>query len=209
MPPGAQFFEPHRCFEMSVDYYEHNADHFFNDTVTADVSRLRDRFVRELPASARVLDAGCGSGRDAKAFVDLGFDVTAFDASAEMVRRAAQYAQCPVLHMTFDEMTWNEAFDGIWASASLLHVPRASLVATVARCHQALIREGVFYASFKYGDAERAQDGRRFTDLTETTFLEVVGQVGGFKVIELWCTADVRPGRQDEMWLNALARRAD
>ena len=145
---------------MSVDYYEHNADQFFNDTVTADVSSLRDRFVRELPASARILDAGCGSGRDARAFVDLGFDVTAFDASFEMVTRAAQYDQCPVLHMTFDEMTWNEAFDGIWASASLLHVPRASLVAAVARCHQALNRgETSMRPSSTEMQCERRMDG--------------------------------------------------
>jgi SAM-dependent methyltransferase len=156
-----------------------------------------------------VLDAGCGSGRDAKAFVDLGFDVIAFDASTEMVARAARHAGCPVLHMTFDEMGWSEEFDGIWASASLLHVPRTSLVATVRRCCQALRPTGVFYASFKYGDTERTKDGRRFTDMTETTFQEIVGLAGGLQVLEMWRTGDVRPGRQDEMWLSTLTRRVE
>jgi SAM-dependent methyltransferase len=194
---------------MSVDFYNKNADQFFIDTVTADVSVLRDRFVRELPAKAHVLDAGCGSGRDAKAFVDLGFNVTAFDASAEMVARAAQHAECPVLHMTFEEMSWNAEFDGIWASASLLHVPRASLAPTVARCRQALRPGGVLYTSFKYGDVDRAKDGRHFTDLNEDLYQGILAQAGGMRVVELWRSADVRPGRQDETWLNALARRAD
>lgn len=193
---------------MSIDFYDKNADQFFHDTVKADVSVLRGRFVRELPADARVLDAGCGSGRDAKAFVDLGFNVTAFDASAEMVARAAHHAQCPVLHMTFEEMSWDAEFDGIWASASLLHVPRTSLVSTVERCRQALRPRGVLYTSFKYGDADRAKDGRQFTDLNEDSYQEILAQAGGMRVIDLWRTADVRPGRQDEMWLNALARRS-
>ncbi|WP_230534363.1 class I SAM-dependent methyltransferase [Microvirga roseola] len=194
---------------MSINYYERNADQFFADTVAADVSLLQARFVRELPPSAHVLDAGCGSGRDAKAFADLGFHVTAFDAATEMVRRAAQHTGLPVLHMTFDDMVWSEEFDGIWASASLLHVPRGALPSVLTRCHQALRKDGILYTSFKYGSGEREKDGRRFTDLTEETFQEILAEVGGFQVIELWRTGDVRPSRQSEMWLNSLVRKAD
>jgi SAM-dependent methyltransferase len=192
---------------MSVAYYDQNAEQFFNDTVAADVSELRDRFVQEQPPGGRVLDAGCGSGRDSKAFVELGFDVTAFDASAEMVARASQHAGCPVIQMTFEEMTWTGEFDGIWASASLLHVPRSSLAPVLSQFRRALRPAGVLYASFKYGQAEREKEGRRFTDLNEGSFQQLLADAGGLQVIDLWRTSDVRPGRQDEMWLNTLARK--
>ena len=87
----------------------------------------RSKFLIHVPAGGDILDAGCGSGRDALAFHRAGYRVTAFDASPEMCRMARQYTDLPVIQMTFQEMTWRSAFDGIWACASLLHVPQVEL----------------------------------------------------------------------------------
>lgn len=189
---------------MSVAYYDANAAAYFRDTVTADVSQLRARFAAHLPRGGTVLDAGCGSGRDAAAFRDAGFNVTAFDGSAEMVRLARQHTGLEIQHMTFADMRWDGAFDGIWASASLLHVPRRALPATFARVARALRPYGVWYLSMKHGMDERTVDGRRFTDVTLEEIARLV-QAQGLVLLDGWLTTDVRPNR-DDRWFNALTR---
>jgi 2-polyprenyl-3-methyl-5-hydroxy-6-metoxy-1,4-benzoquinol methylase len=193
----------------SVNYYDENADRFFQDTVNADMSVLQRRFAELLPAGGRVLDAGCGSGRDAKAFAEMGFDVVAFDASAEMVKRAQAHTGLEVLQMTFDDVDWQSAFDGIWASASLLHVPRAHLIEIGNRLRDALTPGGVLYFSFKHGAKERSVNGRTFTDMDELAIRELVVGTGALSVAELWMTADVRPGRAAEVWVNCVVRRTN
>ena len=189
---------------MSVDYYNRNAETYFASTVQSDVHDLRLKFLVHVPIGGDILDAGCGSGRDALAFRRAGYRVTAFDASIEMCRMARQYTELPVIQMTFQEMMWHGAFDGIWACASLLHVPREELPEILRHFVHALRPNGVLYGSFKYGSDERIVDGRRFTDMTEAD-LEPLFQLIGFNSVEYWTTNDVRPGRTEERWLNALA----
>jgi hypothetical protein len=117
---------------------------------------------------------------------------------------ARLYTNLPVIEMSFQDVNWDSAFHGIWACASLLHVPRVELPEVLARFAQALRASGVFYASFKYGSEERAVDGRRFTDMTEAA-LGSLFRATGFD--EYWTTNDVRPERAKERWLNALAIR--
>lgn len=191
---------------MSVAFYDRNAAAYFRDTIGADVAHLRARFLGHVPDGGDVLDAGCGSGRDARAFADAGYRVVAFDASREMVRLAREHTSLPVHHMTFDEVAWIEQFDGIWASATLLHVSAARLPDTVARLGRALRSQGVMYLSLKYGSGERTVDGRTFTDMTEDE-LQPLLTGAGLQLIEHWTSPDVRPGRAQEQWLNALARR--
>lgn len=189
---------------MSIAYYDRNAEAFFRDTVAADVSSLRACFLAHVPPGGTVLDAGCGSGRDAAAFHAAGYQVTAFDGSAEMVRLAREHTGLPVQRMTFAEMSWEAAFDGIWASASLLHVPRPDLPAVIARFARALRPGGAWYVSMKHGTGERHVDGRTFTDVTPDDLAHLV-EAHGLEVAEAWESLDVRPDRQDR-WLNALVR---
>lgn len=189
---------------MSIPYYDQNAQAFFRDTVEADVSGLWARFLAHVPQGGTVLDAGCGSGRDAAAFRSAGYQVSAFDGSAEMVRLAREHSGLPVRQMTFEEMDWDAAFDGIWASASLLHVPLRDLPGVVARFARALRPSGVWYISMKHGTGERHVNGRTFTDITPEELAQLV-EAAGLDVAEAWETADVRPGRSDR-WVNALVR---
>lgn len=191
---------------MSIAYYDQNAEAFFRDTVAADVSSLRSRFLAHVPPGSAVLDAGCGSGRDAAAFQAAGYRVTAFDGSAEMVRLAREHTGLPVQQMTFDEMTWEATFDGIWASASLLHVPLQDLPGVVAHMARALRPEGALYISMKHGNGERHVNGRTFTDITPEELARLI-KAAGLEIAEVWETVDVRPGREDR-WVNALVRHA-
>ncbi len=71
-----------------------------------------DRFLPMVPKGGRILDAGCGSGRDAKAFIDAGYEVVAFDASTKLVDYATKLSGLSVLLMTFADMKWVEEFPG-------------------------------------------------------------------------------------------------
>jgi SAM-dependent methyltransferase len=189
------------------DYYDLHADAFVAQTVAVDMAPLHQRFLAHLPARAKILDAGCGSGRDARAFLERGHEVVAIDGSAEMVRRASRLTGLEVLQLRFEELAFVEAFDGIWASASLLHVPQRGMAEVSARFVRALRPGGIWYMSFKLGRGERVKGGRLFNDQDEASLAEVLRAFPGVQLIAFWRTGDRRPGRTSEIWLNGLVRR--
>lgn len=192
--------------ETSTLYYDQHAQPFAEETLRVDMSTLYGRFLPLVPASGYILDAGCGSGRDARAFRDLSYRVKAFDASPRMAEIASRHLGEPVEVRRFQDLDWQEDFDGIWACASLLHVPLDELTDAVTRLSKALKKTGVLYVSFKYGRGEREHNGRRFTDLDEAGLTELVEGIDGLSILETWTTGDLRPGREAERWLNALLR---
>ena len=166
------------------------------------------RFAALLPPGGRILDAGCGSGRDARAFRELGFEVTATEPAPRLAALASAYTGLDVLVMSFAQMAWREAFDGIWACASLLHVSRADLPEAVARLRDALTHGGLFFMSFKHGTQEREAHGRRFTDLDEAGARRLLAEVGGLEPLSTEVVADKRAERAGEHWLSLICRRA-
>lgn len=196
---------------MSTRFYDINAEAFFARTIGVDMAETQKAFLAHLPPGGRILEAGCGVGRDSRAFKDLGFDVTAFDGSARMVEMARTVTGLPVQMMDFRDIPWRREFDGVWANACLLHVPLADLPAVVGRLGQALVPGGVFYMSFKYGRSERITDDglRHFTDLDEAGGRDLVEAAGDLTWLDAFITPDGRPDRPDERWLNLLCRRAD
>ncbi|MBV8042839.1 bifunctional 2-polyprenyl-6-hydroxyphenol methylase/3-demethylubiquinol 3-O-methyltransferase UbiG [Pluralibacter sp.] len=192
---------------MSIRYYQQHAESFFTATVDVDMRSLYAPFIALLPAQGTLLDAGCGSGRDSKAFKAMGYDVEAFDATAEMVALAAEHTGIPVRLLTFAALNDAERYDGIWCCASLLHVPSDELPEAMQKLADALKPGGVWYVSFKYGNGEREKDGRHFTDLNEQALEKLVSPLAGIRIHAMWRTEDKRPDR-DEIWLNALLRKA-
>ena len=193
----------------SIGYYQRHAERFFQETIRVDMRPLYQRFLPLLPAGGRILDAGCGSGRDLLAFRELGFQTTGFDASPSLVALASEHLGEPVHCLNFRDIPWHDEFHGIWACASLLHIPRSDLAYILKRLAKALISSGILYASFKYGTTEREKDGRFFTDMDESTLAALLDEVAVFAPLDIWITADQRPGRDDERWLNALLRKVD
>lgn len=188
---------------MTLSFYQHNAEDFFNATVAVDMASLYAPFLERVAPQGKILDAGCGSGRDSKAFKALGFDVEAFDATPEMVALASKHAGIVVRQLTFAELIEQERYDGIWCCASLLHVPVAELPDAMQRLAVALKPGGTWYVSFKYGSGEREKEGRHFTDLNEKALEALVSQLPDIEVVAMWQTQDKRPER-NETWLNAL-----
>ncbi len=191
--------------DVNVEYYNENADSFFEGSIEADMTSSRDRFSSFLEEGARILDAGCGSGRDSKAFLEKGFEVTAFDASVEMCRRASEYIGADVLNMRFEDISFDQEVDGIWASASLLHVPVKELPDVLDKMYRALKCGGVMYASFKYGDGTKMRGERRFSDFNEKTVVPLF-ENAGFRIIHNEVGGDSRPGRENELWVSVIAQ---
>lgn len=189
-------------------YYDENAQAFFEGTVEADMSSNYIDFLAKLAKGSHILDAGCGSGRDSKNFKELGYKVTAIDASEAMCALAGEYINQPVEHMRFQDMNFQDEFNGIWASASLLHVLSEELPEVLKKLYRALKPQGILYASFKYGEFEGERNGRYFHDLKEDK-AKVLFIQAGFKVVNQWITGDVREGRGDEKWLNILCEKIE
>ena len=193
--------------DETLEYYAQNTDAFIEGTLSADMKDTRARFAAHLPPKGIILDFGCGSGRDTKAFLDAGFRVEATDGSGELCRKASEYAGIPVKQMLFQELDAQDRYDGIWACASILHLPRTELAEVLGKIEAALKPCGVLYTSFKYGDSEGVRGGRYFTDFTEETLKPFWEAATSLHIFDLWITQDVRPDRKDEKWINLLARR--
>jgi SAM-dependent methyltransferase len=191
----------------SIAYYEENSDQFTAGTVAVDMSGLYEPFLRHIPDGGHILDLGCGSGRDAKFFAERSYDVVAIDASSEMVAATRNLTKAEVRQMRFDEMDYLNEFNGIWACASLLHVPEQFLKDVMRKCLRALKAEGALFLSFKYGTSERKVGGRLFTDLDERKLEAILGTLEYELSVNQWITSDARPNRSHEKWLNAIILR--
>ena len=196
-----------RCGTMTEQYYDDQVAAFARDTLTLDMGTMYAPFLAYIPPGGHIFDAGCGPGRDSREFLRRGYDVTACDASSAMVALATQITGRPVLHLRFQNLAFVEKFAGVWACASLLHVPRVEMDDVLTRLARALIPGGVLFASFKYGDSEGLRNGRHFTDYTEQRWMELLSHQPGLTPLTTWTTSDLRPGRTTERWLNVLARR--
>lgn len=191
----------------TINYYDINAKDFVEGTLNVDFKATQDKFINKLPAKGYILDFGCGSGRDTKYFLAKDFNVDAIDGSLELCKIASEYTNIKVRHMYFNELSIVNKYDGIWACSSILHLSLDDLVDVFKRMSKALKDKGIIYTSFKYGDFSGERNGRYFTDMTEDSFAKLIANVDNLKVEEQWITADVRPQRGNEKWLNLILRK--
>lgn len=191
----------------TINYYDTNAKEFVEGTLNVDFKATQDKFINKLPAKGYILDFGCGSGRDTKYFLAKDFNVDAIDGSIELCKIASEYTNIKVRHMYFNELSIVNKYDGIWACSSILHLSLDDLVDVFKRMSKALKDKGIIYTSFKYGDFSGERNGRYFTDMTEDSFAKLIANVDNLKVEEQWITADVRPQRGNEKWLNLILRK--
>lgn len=193
--------------DKTINYYDINAKEFVEGTLNVDFKATQDKFINKLPAKGYILDFGCGSGRDTKYFLARDFNVDAIDGSIELCKIASEYTNIKVRHMYFNELSIVNKYDGIWACSSILHLSLDDLVDVFKRMSKALKDEGIIYTSFKYGDFSGERNSRYFTDMTEDSFAKLIANVENLKVEEQWITADVRPQRGNEKWLNLILRK--
>ena len=193
--------------DSTLEYYNKNAWKFLQETTAVDFSETQNIFLEMLPKEAMILDFGCGSGRDTLEFRRQGFQVEAADGSYRMCQAAAKLTGLPVRQMLFQDLDEKEKYDGIWACSSILHLKKSELKAVLDRMYAALKAEGIIYASFKYGTFEGERGGRYYTDFTEESFRAFIDPAAGLKIEKMWISSDVRPGREEEKWLNLILRK--
>ena len=190
----------------SEEYYNNNADDFYNSTCDVDLSDIYKKFEQYLATDAYILDAGCGSGRDSKYFLSHAFKVAAIDASQEMVTRAKELTGLDVKKMYFQEVEDKEVYDAIWTCASLLHVPKKDIEEVIEKFTNALKVSGIWYMSFKYGENEREKENRLFNDYTEESLKKLISKYTQLSILELWLTDDRREDRDDK-WINIIVKK--
>lgn len=169
----------------SIPYYDAHAQDFFDTTVNYDLSEVYSPFLAQLPREAKILDAGCGCGRDSKYFISQGYKVEAFDGSWELVKLARTLTGLPVQHKLFTDITDKKAFDGIWTAASLLHIPKNNLLDVLKKLKMALKPGGVWFLSFRYGEGEHHEKDRYFYDHTEESLTKVLHSLGNMTILNM------------------------
>ena len=195
--------------QETLSYYNTNAKSFTDATVNVDFSDVQNKFLEKLNPGACILDFGCGSGRDTRYFLEKGYLVEAMDGSEELCKLAESYTGINVKHMLFQELQEVGKYDAIWACSSILHLPYAELTDVMKKMAIALKSNGLIYTSFKYGTFEGVRSGRYFIDMTEDSLKKLLQDVQGLMIEESWVTSDVRPGREEEKWLNVILQKSD
>ena len=191
----------------TINYYNLNAKNFIENTQNADMHLAQEKFLQLLPGSASILDFGCGSGRDTKYFLEKGYQVASTDGSAELCRLAGSFTGIKVKEMLFQELNEIGVYDGIWACSSILHLSKPALAGVLKKMAAALKDNGVVYTYFKHGSFEGERNGRYFTDFTIGDFEKYLHGIPELQIEDYWITGDVRPGRDEEKWLNLILRK--
>ena len=187
------------------NYYKENKDEFINNTINCDMSFHYNMFEKYLNDDAKtILDIGFGSGRDSLYFSKK-YKVYSIDPVIEFCNHAKELGLKNVYCKKVQDIDYQNIFDGIWACASLLHIPSYELVDVLNKCYNALKINGVMYCSFKYGEFEGERKGRFFIDLIEERFRQYVSKTK-FEILEVSITEDVRPDRL-ERWLNVILKK--
>lgn len=189
----------------TIRYYDQHAGEYINSTVDVDFDQLRKKFVSFLPEHARIIDIGCGSGRDVKAFCDMGYQAIGLDASEGLAAEAE--AQLGIEVQVGDMATWiaQDPFDGIWCCAALLHLHEGEANAFLQSLRFNLKPGGILFLSVKEGIKTGPDEkGRYMQNYAEPELREKL-ETAGLTVIEINTTTDSL-GRDDFHWLNAFAR---
>lgn len=186
-------------------FYEDHAVEYFSWTFGAQTQLVLDRFLSHLPAKASILDAGCGSGRDLKFFLSRGHCALGIDASTALVQMAAEYSGAPCEVARIESISHEERFDGIWACASLLHLPRDVFRPALRCLNRALKRGGKLFMAVQEGQGEAIlPDGRLYVYYSEDDIRTSL-DAAGLAVDELWTSQNSVEAVHQPVWINVIA----
>ncbi len=187
----------------TIEYYDSDPEGYSGRTLNAEIPSALYCFLRLVPSGGRILDLGCGSGRDTLAIRAPGFSVVPVDGSPGMCRVAAENTGSEVRNVLFSELDYKEEFDGVWACASLLHVPSRDLRHILGLVRDSLVPGGTMCMSFKEGTFEGVRDGRYYTDMTPGSLIELA-ESAGFVTVEVFTETEASRGVP---WVSAIIRK--
>ena len=189
-----------------MNYYDEHAKEFIQNTINCNMKDIYDVFLKYV-STGKLLDVGFGSGRDMFYFKNKGFDVYGIDISKKLCEEAKLKDLKNVYNISVKNMNFKSEFDCIWACASLLHIELKNLNKALKKCDKALKNNGIMYCSFKYGNFERYRENRYYTDLTETSFSDLLKNTN-LVIEQIFLSNDVRPDNHT-IWLNVILKKQD
>ena len=194
----------------TIGYFDEKAEKCFRDAFTITERTNQDRFLSYVKPGGHILDFGCGSGRDTAYFLEKGYTVTPADGSKEKCRYASEYLHMPVKCMEFNELDDIDLYDGIYASASIMHIEYEKIIELFPKMAGALKENGILYVSFKYGENDGYLGRRYYTYMTEQRFYALADQFPSFKIVTDGIFGNEHPGQPDFRWYWAiLAKKED
>lgn len=185
----------------TIDFYNSNSEEYINSTKDTDMSDFYNKFLSYVKDRDRILDLGCGSGRDSKYFKSNGYEVTAVDGSVKMCDYVRNTLGIEVVNTTFDKIDFKSEFDGVWACASLLHIDYTEIDEVLEKIKLALKDNGILFMCFKYGTSKRVKDQRTFFDYDEDMIDNLI-KSHQFQKREIW-----KSQSSDEMWINVIVNK--
>lgn len=189
--------------------YEMRASDFWHGTKDHDVSQNVTALLRHLAGKGPfdILDLGCGPGRDLMAFKKHGHHPVGLDGCASFVQMAREHTGCEVLHQNFLSLDLaKERFDGIFANASIFHVPSQELARVLGELHQSLKDNGVFFSSNPRGPNIEGYNGSRYCTYMDLDRYCHYLEQAGFEKLEHYFRPAGKP-RREQPWLASVWRK--
>ena len=195
--------------QITLSHYDDTADAFWEGTRDHDVSQNIHALLSHLGAGPfRILDLGCGPGRDLHTFRDLGHEAVGLDGAARFVAMARHHTGCEVLHQDFLALDLPAAhFDGVFANASLFHVPAQELLRVLGELRATLRPRGVLFSSNPHGRNTEGWHGQRYGTYLDLEAWRAVATAAGFVELEHYYRPPGRP-RSQQPWLATVWRKA-
>ncbi len=206
---AASALTPSDTSAITLGYYNRNAAGFRSGTQDHDVSQNIDALLRHLQGVGpfTILDFGCGPGRDLKTFTSLGHRPIGLDGSSEFAVMARQESGSEVWHQDFLALDLpSHYFDGVFANASLFHVPGAHLPRVLTQLHATLKTGGVLFSSNPRGDNQEGWNGERYGVYHDLASWRAIVTAAGFSELEHYYRPAGLP-RDQQPWLATVWRK--
>ena len=188
----------------TIDYYDNNAKEYFDLTVSADMTKYYNMFLKYIKKKGKILDFGCGSGRDSLYFKNRGYEVYPLDGSIELCKLASSYTGLDVKCMNFFDFNEVNIYDGVWACSSLVHVNKRNLINILKKLRDSIKEEGVIYLSLKNGEGqELTDDGRYYNFMTHEKLLSIADETN-LEEIEFLSSKSITNPNEKKCWNNHI-----
>ncbi len=194
----------HHLTNITLKYYNSNAEQYIRETINRSMTDICEKFLGMLTSGSHILDLGCGSGRDSRVFLDRGFKVTAIDASPAIAEITSNFLAQEVMVMKAQDLSDDEKYDGVWACASLLHIPDSEMSATMEQISHALRPGGIAYISLKLETSSNIdRKGRFISSCSLQELTDICDKIKHIKITEHYTSVSFTDDAK-ECWLNVF-----
>lgn len=195
---------------QTIFFYNDNAHSYFEETKNLLLKNEINRLAELCGFKGNILDIGPGSGRDLKEFKKLGFKAKGADISEKMAIIAHNFSGCEVITSDTRQLPFqNEFFIGVWAKASLHHIPKKELGNALREIYRITKKGGFFYSSVKSGHGEKLvpiNGYNRFYSFYKESEFKTFIEKSGFCVMDCYISTGINPKRPDK-FINVFAKK--